>query len=290
MRNPQSPIAWIRLARACGGAPSRAIDTYDLKLTDWRFLRHYPEIKRRSAATLGELAARAGCSDPETVASAIAEIVRWKTIIQCRHAHRAGGGYFIEAEAPMAWQWQQVIWPIIKDADFRCTLELACGHGRNTEYLRQYASELHLVDVNESCLAACRQRFGVHKGACRFYYHRTEGAELRAIPNRSITFGYSWDSMVHFDKLVMRDYVLEFARILAPGGTAFLHHSNLGAALPESNWFHNHGSRSNMSAKLMQAYVAEAGLAMRFQRLSGTSDGWGMEELDCLSLVEQPVK
>jgi hypothetical protein len=289
MRNPQSPLTWIRWARAYGGAPAAAIDIYDLKLSDWRFLRHYPEIKRRCAAKLREFAGRAARPDLETVASAIAEIIRWKTIIQCRHAHRAAGGYFVEAEAYMGWQWQEIIWPIIKHSDFRCTLELACGHGRNTEHLCLHASELHLVDVNESCLAACRARFGSQRGACRFHYHRTEGAELRSIEDRSITFGYSWDSMVHFDKLVMRDYVLELARVLTLGGTAFLHHSNLGAALPDSNWFHNHGSRSNMSAELMRAYAADAGLKVQFQRLSGTADGWGMEDLDCLSVLERPA-
>jgi SAM-dependent methyltransferase len=290
MRNPQSPLAWIRWARSYGGAPSVAIDVYDLKLSDWRFLRHYPEIKRRSAAKLRELAERATRPDEDSVSSAIAEIVRWKTVIQCRHAHRAGGGYFIEAEPVMQRQWDKVIWPVIKGSDFSRTLELACGHGRNTEYLRRYAPELHLVDVNETCLAACRARFGSEKDGCRFQYYQTDGTHLRAIGDHSITFGYSWDSMVHFDKLVMRDYILEFARILAPGATAFLHHSNLGALRPESNWFHNHGSRSNMSAELMQRYAVEAGLKVRFQRLSGKADGWGMDDLDCLSVLEQPIK
>jgi ubiquinone/menaquinone biosynthesis C-methylase UbiE len=142
------------------------------------------------------------------------------------------------------------------------------------------------VDVNETCLAACRGRFGTKKDACQLHYHLTDGTHLRMIPDRSMTFGYSWDSMVHFDKLVMRGYVHEFARVLAPGGTAFLHHSNLGAIHPDSNWFHNHGSRSNMSAALMRDYVAEAGLKLRFQRLSGLTDGWGMEDLDCLSVIE----
>jgi hypothetical protein len=43
-----------------------------------------------------------------------------------------------------------------------------------------------------------------------------------------------------------------------------------------------------MTAELMRAYASEAGLKMRFQRLSGRADGWGTDDLDCLSLIEKP--
>jgi hypothetical protein len=108
------------------------------------------------------------------------------------------------------------------------------------------------------------------------------------LPEGCITFGYSWDSMVHFDKLVVRDYVFEFARVMARGATAFLHHSNYGALKSDSNWASNYGTRSDMSAKLMLDYAARAGLVLAFQRLSGRADGWGADDLDCLSLLKKP--
>jgi hypothetical protein len=44
-----------------------------------------------------------------------------------------------------------------------------------------------------------------------------------------------------------------------------------------------------MSAELMGAFAAEVGLAVKFQRLSGRKDGWGNDDLDCLSLLQKPI-
>jgi hypothetical protein len=44
-----------------------------------------------------------------------------------------------------------------------------------------------------------------------------------------------------------------------------------------------------MSAELFRDYAGAAGLAVPFQRLSGTADGWGIDDLDCLSLIERPL-
>ena len=189
----------------------------------------------------------------------------------------------------MPMQWERTIWPIIKDEDFSSTLELACGHGRNTEFLRRYAKSIDLVDVNQTCIDACEQRFGAEKDGCVFRYHVTTGNSL-PVPGGSISFIYTWDSMVHFDKLVVRDYVHDVFRALKPGGSAFLHHSNYGTVAPNSSWTKNHGNRSDMTADLMREYAEEAGLKIKFQRLSGTADGWGIDDLDCLSLLAKPAQ
>jgi hypothetical protein len=104
--------------------------------------------------------------DPlRNLAAAVEEIVRWKTIFWCEDAHKEGG-YYSAAEPAMDTQWTNVIWPIIKESDFSHCLELACGHGRNTERLRRHAAEIHLVDVNQNCLDVCRSRFGDEKQGC----------------------------------------------------------------------------------------------------------------------------
>ena len=240
------------------------------------------EIRLRSGDKLRELARQP--LSGEVIAQAVEEIVKQKTIIQCTHDHRAGG-YYDEAEKVIVVQWANVIWPIIQNEDFTHTVDLACGHGRNTEFLRRHASSIDLIDVNETCLLACRHRFGAKMNGCEFRYHLTAGDGMPTIPTGSVTFVYSFDSMVHFDKVVMRDYVKEVARVLTHNGSSFLHHSNYGTSAPNSDWFRNPGTRSDMTAELMRDYAAEAGLKMRFQRLSGTADGWGLDDLDCLSLL-----
>jgi len=286
-RAPKNPRSWLVAARRHFDRLPRAtrtlIDHHDLRPESSIITFFQADLQRNAGDKLSSLAARP--LTPDVIVQAIDEIIRWKTIAQCAHAHRSGP-YFTAAEAAMQAQWDTTIWPIIKNEDFTSTLELACGHGRNTEFLRRPAASIDLVDVNPDCIAACRARFGESKDGCRFRYHLTDGDRFAGIPDASISFGYSWDSMVHFDKLVVQDYVREFARVLKPGGTAFLHHSNYGAIFPHTDWAKNPGSRSDMSAGLMHRYAGAAGLTIKFQRLSGIADGWGIDDLDCLTLLE----
>lgn len=223
----------------------------------------------------------------EVIDILVSELVRQKTVIQCRDAHREGG-YYASAEPFMESQWERTIWPIISGSDFTSVLELAPGHGRNTEKLRRIAKSITLVDVNRNCIEACRKRFGQAMESCSFHYFVNNGRSLSMVADESISFVYTFDSMVHFDKSVVREYVQEIARILQPGGKAFLHHSNYGSIAPNSDWAHNPGNRSDMSAEIMRQYAQEQGLEIAFQRLSGTQDGWGIDDLDVLTLLRRP--
>ena len=289
-RNARDVGAWLDLVdreRRAGRLPERAAALVTSHtISRLGVVSYYlDEISRLAGSALEDAAV-----DPvDSLPLVVDEIIRWKTVIQCRDAHAGQGGYFTAAEPFMAWQWENVIWPIVDGSDFSVVLELAPGHGRNTELLRRHAGEIHLVDVNQSCLDACKARFGDQAGGCRLFYHLTDGTGLRSVADTSITFGYSWDSMVHFDKIVVRGYIFEFARVLKPGGRAFLHMSNYGATKPDSDWASNPGTRSDMSAALLKQYAQEAGLTVPFQRLSGCKDGWGLDDLDCLSVIERPV-
>lgn len=194
--------------------------------------------------------------------------------------------YYAEGEAYIDTQWRDIIYPLIKNADFTSILELAPGHGRNTEKLRPFASEMHLVDINATCIEACRKRFEGRAEPPRMHYHVNDGAGLPMIADNSITFLYSWDAMVHFDPVVIRKYIPEFYRVLKPGATGFCHHSNYGAltADPESNWMKNPGWRSTMSEKLFRKYCEESGLRIDSQHVID----WMVSKLDCISIFNKP--
>lgn len=286
---PRDPRAWIVLARKeFESLPLKTqtlMDHHELVPESGTIAFFKDDIEKGAGPKLEGLSAN---PTPTAISEAIDEIIRWVTVSQCAHAHRAGL-YYEHAEEFMPMQWERTIWPIIRDEDFTATLELACGHGRNTEFLRRHAKSIDLVDVNQTCIDACKERFGTQKDGCLFRYHVTSGNSL-PVPNNSISFVYTWDSMVHFDKLVVRDYVREVFRVLKPGGSAFLHHSNYGTVAPDSSWTKNHGNRSDMTAELMRQYAQEAGLDIKFQRLSGIADGWGIDDLDCLTLLTKPVQ
>jgi ubiquinone/menaquinone biosynthesis C-methylase UbiE len=104
-------------------------------------------------------------------------------------------------------------------------LEIACGHGRWTQFLRNECKHLVAVDLSEECIRACKQRFAEYS---QIECHLNDGRSLDMIPDASVNFVFSFDSLVHADALVMNAYIGELPRILTEDGVAFLHHSNLG--------------------------------------------------------------
>ncbi|MCC6320866.1 MAG: class I SAM-dependent methyltransferase [Phycisphaerales bacterium] len=206
-----------------------------------------------------------------------------KNVEETRNSH-SQSRYFANAEQYMDVQWRAKIEPRIRDGDFSSTLDLACGHGRNAAKLLPMCKELWLVDVNDHCIEACRKRF-VDAQTVAIHYHVNDGCSLSFIPDGRLTFVYSWDAMVHFDTLVVERYIHEFARVMAPGARGFIHHSNYGAAHPDSNWLDNPHWRSNTSRDDVARYMTAAGLEIVSQELMP----WGHDaDLDCLTRFRKP--
>jgi hypothetical protein len=84
---------------------------------------------------------------------------------------------------------------------------------------------LHAVDSDARCIEACRRRFGDDS---RLRYHVNDGRSLGMIPDRSIDFVFSFDSLVHVPRELVESYVRQLADKLQDHGVGFFHHSNLG--------------------------------------------------------------
>jgi ubiquinone/menaquinone biosynthesis C-methylase UbiE len=125
-----------------------------------------------------------------------------------------------------AMQWHGTILPRIHSFVSTDTiLEIACGYGRWTNYLKDMCNSLTAIDLSGECIQACRQRFA---DCSNIEYHITDGKSLEMVPDSSIDFVFSFDSLVHADISVLRAYISQLNRILKPDGSAFIHHSNLG--------------------------------------------------------------
>lgn len=147
-------------------------------------------------------------------------------------------------------------------------LEIAPGHGRCTQFLVRQARQLTLVDLVPGCIDACRKRFG---DAPNIRYVVNDGQSLPGTPDHSVDFVFSWDSLVHVDRDPIRRYLFEIARVLRPGGHAFLHHSNLGmqyAELSESDRRDGFGNRRpSVSGEIVAKDARDAGLQCVVQEL-----------------------
>ena len=148
-------------------------------------------------------------------------------------------------------------------------LEIAPGYGRMTEFLRRFCSRLTLVDLNERCIAACRDRFADADG---IEYHVNDGRSLAMVADGSIDFAFSFDSLVHADADVVEAYLVQLATKLRPDGVAFLHHSNCGSYLmPIRRWAQRAGADAlgdRVSRRLNRNWRSEDMTAERFAALA----------------------
>lgn len=130
----------------------------------------------------------------------------------------------------VAHQWYGSIWPrIMPFVPVGRVVEIACGKGRMTHFLKDFASQYIGIDLSVECVEACRSRFAncSHMG-----FEVNDGLSLDVIPDGFADFVFSFDSLVHADTQTMTSYIQQLPRILSRGGVAFLHHSNVGAYEP----------------------------------------------------------
>lgn len=204
-------------------------------------------------------------------------------------------------------QWSTCLWPRISAfLPAASVLEIAPGYGRWTQYLLPQAASYTGVDLSESCVSTCAERFADQPNAT---FAVNDGKTLPMIPDGSVDFIFSFDSLVHVEADVIGSYLREFSRVLSPDGVAFIHHSNIGAyrrttrlrdaaarvaerlpnpreALSCAGLAHWHKSRGrSMTAERFAALAGEAGLSCPGQEVIG----WASPLLiDCMSTVTRP--
>ena len=138
----------------------------------------------------------------------------------------AAGEEWSEPWGGSAAQWFGSILPRIHAAlPVETILELGSGFGRWSYYLRQHCNQLHLVDPDAQCMDACRRRFSSDP---EVKYHQNRDDSLAMIPDGSVDFIFSFDSLVHVRRQTIETYLSQFPAKLKPNGLAFVHHSNLG--------------------------------------------------------------
>jgi len=178
-------------------------------------------------------------------------------------------------------------------------LEIAPGHGRWTQFLKTLCHTLIVVDLSPSCIDACKKRFASDR---HIIYHVNDGTSLDMIPDRSVDFVFSFDSLVHAEAEVIRQYLLQISKKLRDRGGGFIHHSTLGdfpwlirliewskqLRLYRRSAFiqqQEHWRAYSMTASLFQAFCTEAELSCTKQELVN----WVGTRLciDCLSTFER---
>lgn len=193
-------------------------------------------------------------------------------------------------------QWRWSLLPRVRTfLPSRTILELGPGRGRWTHYLKDYCERLVGVDLSESCIQSCKARFAAHS---QLDFHANDGKSLAMLPDQSVDFVFSFDSLVHAEADVIEAYITQLSAKLKPDGVGFIHHSNLGAyrtyysmksLVPRGTGLlfrlglvDNDGLRgADMDAELFESYARQAGMQCIGQELIN----WASKRLiDCISI------
>lgn len=99
-------------------------------------------------------------------------------------------------------------------------LDFGCGVGRLTQALATRFDRVDGVDIAESMVAAAR-RFNRHGDRCA--YHVNDRADLSLFDDGVFDLIYSRITLQHIPPEFTKRYLIEFARVLSPGGVAVVH-------------------------------------------------------------------
>lgn len=123
-------------------------------------------------------------------------------------------------------QWHAALLPRIRPfVPAETILEIAPGFGRWTHYLKGLCTKLIVVDLSAQCIEACQERFSREH---HIEYHVNDGRSLEMIPDGTIDFVFTYDSLVHAEEDVIAAYLTQLSKKLKPSGVGFIHHSNAG--------------------------------------------------------------
>lgn len=214
-----------------------------------------------------------------------------------------GGDEWSAAWGGAEMQWHATLLPRIRAfVPCRSVLEIGPGYGRWTAFLMDLCEQLVAVDVSESCVRACAERFA---GSEHVRAYVNDGTSLEMVPDGSVDLVFSFDSLVHAEAAVIGAYLRQIARKLSRDGACFIHHSNAGEYARYYSMLDRarrgrgllvrlgladaveHWRAFSMTAGRFAELADEAGLRCVGQELiNWPTSSW--RAIDCISVVTRP--
>lgn len=143
-----------------------------------------------------------------------------------------------------------------------CTvLEIGIGNGRWAEYLQKVASHLIGVDLVESAIEKCTEKFS---GFNNISLYKNDGKSLPFIKDNTIDFIWSFDTFVHISPNDVAEYIKEFKRVMKKDAIGIIHHGKSGN--PE-------GWRSSLTNDMFDTFLKDNGL-----ELIKRTETWGKDD------------
>ena len=177
--------------------------------------------------------------------------------------------------------WNKHIFEDVKKFRGGKILEIAPGHGRITQFLSILASELLVVDLNQTCIDKTKEKLGDHV----LGYFVNNGNDLPRIRDNSQDLVFSFDSFVHIHQNVIDDYLSEIYRVLKPNGYGYIHHSWLMGG--EDFSFMNYAGRANMTPTIFESLVVKHNMKVVQQKTINFESVGAWNGTDCITIFQK---
>lgn len=183
------------------------------------------------------------------------------------------------------WNQESDFYKMFQIMDLENVIELACGKGRHVPKYINDAGHITLVDILNSNLLVCRNRFGDIE---KISYYCNSGSDLSELESNKYSALFTYDAMVHFEMLDIYNYLKETYRVLRKNGMALFHHSNLHDDY-KTSFTSNVHCRNFMSKNLFAHIAWKCGFEIVNQKIiSWESDNKPkILGLDCITLVRK---
>jgi len=184
-------------------------------------------------------------------------------------------------------QWFGSIYPRIhRFVHCENILEIACGYGRWTKFLKDYPRDRYVaIDLSFECIKHCSEQFE----HANIEFFENDGRSLEMVTGKQFDFVFSFDSLVHVSIDILESYITQIVERLSPSGVCFIHHSNFGALLDSGVINEGHLAFKHMR----DTSTTAAGVKEVIERVSGRIlcqeiiDWGGVESLDCFTLFSR---
>jgi hypothetical protein len=176
-------------------------------------------------------------------------------------------------------QWYGAIFPrIARWLPVARLLEIAPGAGRWTQFLFGQTTEYFGVDYSQICVEQCRRRFS---GFNKAHFIQNDGRSLDGVPDGSIDFAFSFDSLVHAEQDVVGHYCEQINKKLSPSGVAFVHHSNARMGVDNVEILYPQRGRAiSVSSSLVKEAIEKTGGRVLIQE----EVNWqSQKRIDCMT-------
>jgi SAM-dependent methyltransferase len=160
----------------------------------------------------------------------------------------------------------------LPDTRLWAMVEIGCGLGRMTHRFAERFAHVYSVDISPEMLTRAKKQWA---GLTNVDFILGHGNDLPGIADRSVDFVFSYIVLQHVpDQEIVKNYLRETARVLKPGGLAYLQfRTDVEATLPKESVASRAVRALTHPGRAVKTLVSRLGAHLALERTPDSGSG-----------------